>query len=234
MLRSVVAAVLLTAVVFANSASAADKKLVTEDEKFSYSIGMDVAKSLQSLKGTVNVDVNLIVKGLLDSVSGKPGALTDQEAAAVRQSVITKLQAAHQQKMQKKGSSNIAKGQAFLAANKKKKGVVTTASGLQYMVLKNSKGAKPTAADTVTVNYRGTLLDGTEFDSSYKRNKPISFPLNGVIKGWTEGVQLMGVGSKYKLFIPSELAYGPRGAGGVIGPNATLIFEIELLSIKGK
>jgi len=131
-------------------------------------------------------------------------------------------------------TKNKAAGEKFLAENAKKPGVIVTASGLQYKILKTGKGPKPTATDTVTVNYRGTLLNGTEFDSSYKRGKPVSFPLNGVIKGWTEGLQLMNVGSKYKFFIPADLAYGAHGAGPTIAPNSTLIFEVELLGIKGK
>lgn len=123
------------------------------------------------------------------------------------------------------------KGSAFLEENAKKEGLKSTSSGLQYEVLVEGKGERPKSTDTVTVNYRGTLIDGTEFDSSYKRGEPISFPLNRVIPGWTEGLQLMPVGSKYRLFIPSDLAYGPRGAGGVIGPDETLIFEVELLGI---
>ncbi|HEY7160344.1 MAG TPA: FKBP-type peptidyl-prolyl cis-trans isomerase, partial [Acidobacteriota bacterium] len=127
---------------------------------------------------------------------------------------------------------NKKKGDAFLAENKTKEGVVTTASGLQYKVLRPGKGPKPKLEDTVTTHYRGTLLDGTEFDSSYKRNEPVSFQLKGVIPGWTEALQLMETGAKWQIFIPADLAYGPKGAGGVIGPNETLIFEVELISIQ--
>jgi FKBP-type peptidyl-prolyl cis-trans isomerase FklB len=136
--------------------------------------------------------------------------------------------------MQQAGETNKKEGEAFLAANKTKEGVVTLPSGLQYKVLKAGTGPKPSANDSVVCNYRGTLLDNTEFDSSYKRGQPATFPVGKVIKGWTEALQLMPVGSKWQLFIPSELAYGPRGAGPDIGPNATLIFEVELLSIQGK
>ena len=132
------------------------------------------------------------------------------------------------------GEANKHEGDAFLAANKTQEGVVTLPSGLQYKVLKEGTGPKPTASDSVVCNYRGTLLNNTEFDSSYKRGQPATIPVGGVIKGWTEALQLMPVGSKWQLFIPAELAYGPRGAGGSIGPNATLVFEIELLSIQGK
>jgi FKBP-type peptidyl-prolyl cis-trans isomerase len=134
--------------------------------------------------------------------------------------------------MAQDSSSNLAKGQAFLKENASKPGVKTTSSGLQYLVLEEGKGKSPKATDTVLVHYKGNLLDGTEFDSSYKRNEPISFPLNGVIPGWTEGVQLMKEGGKIRLFIPSNLAYGSRGAGGVIPPDSTLVFDIELLKVQ--
>jgi FKBP-type peptidyl-prolyl cis-trans isomerase len=134
--------------------------------------------------------------------------------------------------MAQDASSNLAKGQAFLKENASKPGVKTTSSGLQYLVLEEGKGKSPKATDTVLVHYKGNLLDGTEFDSSYKRNEPISFPLNGVIPGWTEGVQLMKEGGKIRLFIPSNLAYGSRGAGGVIPPDSTLVFDIELLKVQ--
>ncbi|MGH9569716.1 MAG: FKBP-type peptidyl-prolyl cis-trans isomerase, partial [Candidatus Angelobacter sp.] len=130
--------------------------------------------------------------------------------------------------------ANKKEGEAFLAANKTKEGVITTPSGLQYKVLKQGTGPKPTTTDKVVCNYKGTLINGKEFDSSYKRGEPATFPVNGVIKGWTEALQLMPVGSKYQLFIPADLAYGERGAGADIGPDATLIFEVELLSIEGK
>jgi FKBP-type peptidyl-prolyl cis-trans isomerase FklB len=154
----------------------------------------------------------------------------DMEATmnAFQQEMMSKMQA----KQKVEGEKNKKEGEAFLEANKKKEGVVTLPSGLQYKILKAGTGAKPTAKDTVKVNYRGTLIDGTEFDSSYKGGKPVEFPLGQVIKGWIEGIQLMPVGSKWQLFIPSNLAYGERGGGQMIGPNAALIFEVELLSIK--
>ena len=136
--------------------------------------------------------------------------------------------------MKELGEKNRKEGEAFLAENKKKKGVITTESGLQYMVLEKGDGPKPKATDTVSVNYRGTLIDGTEFDSSYKRGKPVTFPVKGVIAGWTEALLLMNVGSKYKLFVPPNLGYGGRGAGRLIGPEATLIFEVELLGIESE
>ena len=151
---------------------------------------------------------------------------------------MTDLQAEMRKKQEEKmklaGDANQKEGAAFLAANKTKEGVVTTSSGLQYKVLKQGDGPKPTATDSVVCNYRGTLINGTEFDSSYKRGQPATFPVNGVIKGWTEALQLMPTGSKWQLFVPADLAYGARGAGQDIGPNATLIFEVELLSIQAK
>jgi len=165
-------------------------------------------------------------------LDGKTARLDAAEAGKVKQAFFQKRAAKQAEERQAKGAANEAAGKAFLAENGKKDGVITTASGLQYEVLKMGDGAKPKATDKVKVHYRGTLLDGTEFDSSYKRGQPISFPLNGVIKGWTEGVQLMPVGSKFKFYVPSDLAYGANGAGATIAPNSTLIFEVELLAIE--
>ncbi len=206
--------------------------LKTEKDKVSYAIGMNIGKSLH--RDSVDVDTNLLVRGLSDSLAGGAPLLTDQEAQTILTALQTSLRAKQQEKMQAMAETNQKAGEAFLAANKLKEGIVTLPSGLQYRILKAGDGPKPTATDTVTVNYRGTLIDGTEFDSSYKRNEPATFPVNQVIKGWSEAVQLMPVGSKWQIFIPAELAYGPRGAGAAIGPNATLIFEVELLSIKPK
>jgi FKBP-type peptidyl-prolyl cis-trans isomerase FklB len=163
--------------------------------------------------------------------------MTDDDAKTAKTALQADLRKKQDAKMEIVGEANKKEGDAFLAANKTKQGVVALPSGLQYKVLKEGAGPKPTAADTVVCNYKGTLLDSTEFDSSYKRGQPATFPVGQVIKGWTEVLQLMPVGSKWEVFIPSDLAYGPRGpgqGGGAIGPNATLIFEIELLSIQGK
>jgi FKBP-type peptidyl-prolyl cis-trans isomerase FkpA len=188
----------------------------------SYALGMLIGASA---KGTnIDVDIDALLAGVKDSVSGGKTKLTDAQAR-------TLVQAAAQSSLEKKGAANLAAGKAFLESNGKKAGVKTTASGLQYEVIKEGKGSKPKATDTVTVNYEGKLLSGKVFDSSYERNQPATFPLNGVIKGWTEGLQLMGVGSKYRFYIPSDLAYGPNGTGGPIGPNETLVFEVELLAI---
>jgi len=188
----------------------------------SYAIGMLLG---ENAKGTnIDLDMNSLVAGLKDSVAGAKTKFTEAQASQM-------VQAAAMAARDKAGAANLAAGKAFLEGNKAKAGVKTTASGLQYEILKQGSGPKPKATDTVTVNYEGKLLSGKVFDSSYARNQSVSFPLNGVIKGWTEGLQLMSVGSKYRLYIPSDLAYGPNGAGGAIGPNETLIFEVELLSI---
>jgi FKBP-type peptidyl-prolyl cis-trans isomerase FklB len=160
--------------------------------------------------------------------------MTDDEARAALMQLQAEVRNKQQEKMKVAGEMNKKEGAEFLEANKTKEGVVTLPSGLQYKILTEGTGPKPAASDTVVCNYRGTLISGTEFDSSYKRGQPASFPVNGVIKGWTEALQLMPVGSKWQLFVPAELGYGDRGAGGEIGPGATLIFEVELLSIQGK
>ena len=170
----------------------------------------------------------------INALAGGKLLLTDDEIKATLTKLQTELRARQEVSMQKAGDINKKAGDDFLAQNKTKEGVVALPDGLQYKILKQGNGPKPAATDSVVCNYRGTLLDGTEFDSSYKRGQPATFPVNGVIKGWTEAVQLMPVGSKWQLFIPADLAYGNRGAGADIGPNATLIFEVELLSIQNK
>jgi len=204
-------------------------ELNTDEQKLGYIIGMDIGKSLRE-QGT-EVDLDSLIEAIRSTYKGEELAMTTEEAAAVRQAYVTKKQAEQQQATAVAGESNLAEGQKFLAENKVKEGVQTTASGLQYKVVTMGDGAKPVATDTVKVHYRGTLLDGTEFDSSYARNEPISFGLNRVIAGWTEGVALMPIGSKFMFFIPPELAYG-AGGGGPIPPNSTLIFEVELLDIE--
>jgi FKBP-type peptidyl-prolyl cis-trans isomerase FklB len=204
--------------------------LTTEKEKVSYSMGVDIGKRLK--QQSIDFDPDLFAKGLKDVYGGGETLLTDQE---IKETLTTfqKTLIAKQTEMRKQqGEKNKSEGDAFLAGNKKKGGVITLPSGLQYTVIEEGTGKTPKATDTVVTNYRGTLIDGTEFDSSYKRGKPATFPVNGVIKGWTEALQLMKEGAKWKLFIPSDLAYGERGAGNSIGPNATLIFDIELISVK--
>jgi FKBP-type peptidyl-prolyl cis-trans isomerase FklB len=206
-------------------------ELKTPKEKLSYALGMDLGNQLKRQSVDINPDV--FVQALKDILLGSKTLMTEEQARAA----IMELQKELMQKQQAQSAAlaekNKAEGQAFLEKNKTAEGIVLLPSGLQYKILKAAEGKKPALEDTVVCHYRGTLLDGTEFDSSYKGNQPLTFPLKGVIKGWTEALQLMPVGSKWQLFIPSGLAYGDRG-NGPIGPNATLIFEVELLSIKDK
>ncbi|HXN94020.1 MAG TPA: FKBP-type peptidyl-prolyl cis-trans isomerase [Candidatus Acidoferrales bacterium] len=206
--------------------------LKTQKDKVSYALGMNLGTNLH--KETVEVDPAIVLRGLKDALASGKMLLTEDEARAVLTQLQTEVRGKQQEKMKVAGEMNKKESVEFLAANKAKDGVVTLPSGLQYKILTAGTGPKPTASDTVVCNYRGTLISGTEFDSSYKRGQPASFPVNGVIKGWTEALQLMPVGSKWQLFVPSELGYGDRGAGADIGPGATLIFEVELLSIQSK
>ena len=206
--------------------------LKTDKDKVSYAIGVNIGKSMR--KDTVDVDPAIFSRGMKDAMAGGKLLLTDDEIKATLTKLQTDLRARQEVAMQKAGEINKKAGDDFLAQNKTKEGVVALPDGLQYKILKEGNGPKPAATDSVVCNYRGTLIDGTEFDSSYKRGQPATFPVNGVIKGWTEAVQLMPVGSKWQLFVPTDLAYGNRGAGPDIGPNATLIFEVELLSIQNK
>jgi len=210
-------------------AKPAELQLNNDKAKLGYAIGMDIGASLKSLDA--DMDRTALVAAINDRLDGKTLKLGAEDAGKVKQAFFKKRAEEQAAKQKAAGEKNKADGAAFLAENGKKKGVTTTESGLQYEVITQGDGAKPKATDKVTVNYRGTLIDGTEFDSSYKRGQPATFPLNGVIKGWTEGVQLMPVGSKYKFVLPAELAYGAQGAGSKIGPNSTLIFEVELLGI---
>jgi FKBP-type peptidyl-prolyl cis-trans isomerase FklB len=215
--------------------------LKTAKDKLSYAIGLNAGMNMKRSLETQSIDVDpkIVAKGISDAFLGAKPLLAEQEMkeilTAFQKDLEAKRQemmAKQQEKMKELGEKNKKEGEAFLAENKKKEGVKTTASGLQYKVITEGTGKAPAATDTVTVNYKGTLIDGTEFDSSYKRGQPATFPVSGVIKGWTEALQLMKEGSKWQLFIPAELAYGERGAGAQIGPNAVLIFEVELLSIK--
>ncbi len=206
------------------------EQLKTAAAKLSYALGFELGSSLKEMPTAI--DLAVFFRGVEDSFKGNNSLLTPQEAAKVREEFSKKLEEDHAQKVKALAQKNQKEGEAFLAENAKQKGVVTTASGLQYIVLRDGNGPKPKATDKVSVHYRGTLVDGTEFDSSYERNEPVTFQVKGVIAGWTEALQLMKVGSKYRLCIPSNLAYGERGAGPQIGPNATLIFEVELLAIE--
>jgi FKBP-type peptidyl-prolyl cis-trans isomerase FklB len=221
-------------ILFLVSQVSAEENLVLKNQKdkVSYIIGMEIGKNFK--KQSIDIDPDILTKGIKDAISGGKPLLTEQE---IQENMVTfqKEMMAKQEELAKKlGENNKKEGEVFLAENKKKDGVKTLPSGLQYKVTKAGTGKKPKLTDTVTTQYRGTLIDGTEFDSSYRRGQPVSFPVTGVIPGWTEALQLMEEGAKWQLFIPPNLAYGERGAGRDIGPNATLIFEIELVSIQEK
>lgn len=203
-----------------------------QKDKVSYIIGMDIGTNLK--KQAMDINPDILFKGMKDGLSGNKPILTEKEMSDTIAAFQKEMKAKQEEMMKKTGEINKKEGEAFLAANKKKEGVVTLPSGLQYKVMKQGSGKKPKATDTVTTHYKGTLIDGTEFDSSYRRGQPVNFPVNGVIAGWTEALQLMEEGAKWQLFIPSPLAYGEKGAGPQIGPHATLIFEVELISIQEK
>jgi FKBP-type peptidyl-prolyl cis-trans isomerase FklB len=214
--------------------------LKDQKDKVSYSIGMDIGRNIK--RQNLDISVEALAAGIRDVMGdGKP-ALTDDEAREVMNAFRTEMQSKQQSMAKEQGDKNKKEGEAFLAENAKKEGIKThtvklpngTNAVLQYKVLTAGTGPKPSTNDTVITHYRGTLIDGTEFDSSYKRGEPATFPVTGVIKGWTEALLQMPVGSKWQLFIPSDLAYGERGAGRQIGPNATLIFDIELIGIQDK
>jgi FKBP-type peptidyl-prolyl cis-trans isomerase FklB len=207
--------------------------LKTPKEKASYAIGMNIGKNLK--RDSVEVDPAVLYRALKDAYVGNNLLLTDEEAKAALTALQAEVRAKEDAKLKAAAVENKKTGEAFLAANKTKEGVVTLPSGLQYKIIKEGTGPKPTAEDTVLCHYRGTLVDNTEFDSSYKRGEPLKIPVGGVIKGWTEAIQLMPVGSKWQLYIPSDLAYGERGApGSPIGPNSALVFDVELISIEPK
>lgn len=210
----------------AEAKPAARSDLKDQKQKLSYILGLQQGKAMK--QGGFDVDFDAVARGIKDGFQGTKPQLTDEEIGAV----LNAYRREQAQKAAEVADRNLKEGQAFLAANAKKPGVKTTASGLQYKVLKEGTGKPPRATDTVRVNYKGTLIDGTEFDSSEKHGGPASFQVKGVVPGFSEALQLMKVGSKYQVFLPSELAYGAQGAGGAIGPNATLIFELELLGIE--
>ncbi len=220
--------VLLASMVYAGEESV----LKTQKDKLSYSIGVDIGNSMK--RQSLDIDPDLLAKGIKDAFSGSKPLLTEEEVRETLMALQKEMMAKQNEQAKILAEKNKKQGEAFLAENKKKKGVKTLSSGLQYKIITEGTGKTPKATDTVTVNYRGTLMDGTEFDSSYKRGQPATFPVSGVIKGWTEALQLMKEGAKWQLFIPSNLAYGERSAGSIIGPNAVLIFEVELISVTGK
>ena len=205
-------------------------ELKTDKEKISYSIGMDIGGNLK--RGSVEVDPDLLARGLKDSYGGGKTMLTEDQARQAIADFQKALMAKQAENMKILAEKNKADGEKFLAENAKKEGVKVLTSGIQYKELTPGTGKSPKSTDTVTTHYKGTLIDGAEFDSSYKRGEPATFPVSGVIPGWTEALQLMKEGAKWQLFVPPKLAYGEKGAGQVIGPNATLIFEVELLTVK--
>lgn len=204
-------------------------QLKDQKQKVSYGIGYNLGQNL--MRDNLDLDPQVLAKGIMDAMTKQKPQMTEDEIRATLLAFQQQLQKDAQAKMQKAAQENVAKGKKFLADNAKKEGVKTTKSGLQYKVVKSGSGKTPKLNDRVTTHYRGTLIDGTEFDSSYKRNQPATFPVNGVIGGWTEALQLMKEGDKWQLFIPSDLAYGERGSGPDIGPNEVLIFDIELLKV---
>ncbi len=221
----------LFGLMLAAGTAAADQKteLTTESQKLSYALGLDLGAYFKNLGE--DLDLSVIAQGLDASYNGKETLMTKEEAAKVQQEFAARQQEKQVQKVAEMTAANKAAAAKFLKENKDKDGVKTTVSGLQYKVIKKGTGKKPAATDTVKVHYKGKLLDGTEFDSSYKRNQPAEFRIDQVIPGWTEAMQLMNVGSVFELFIPPELAYGDRGAPPVIEPGSMLIFEVELLGV---
>ncbi len=218
-------AIVSSSLFFASRAMAADVDLSTDEQKFSYGIGIQIGLSLA--QQAIKVDQDALLLAVKDALNGIDSRVPLDELQRVMKVHEKKLQEQHAASSNK----NVEIGKAFLAENKKLDGIITTDSGLQYRIVKAGTGVSPKMTDTVTVHYRGTLIDGTEFDSSYKREQPATFPLTGIIKGWQEALPMMKEGDKWEIFVPSTLAYGPKGASGTIGPNETLIFEIELLSV---
>jgi FKBP-type peptidyl-prolyl cis-trans isomerase len=211
------------------SVSAVASELESPEDRISYTIGMDIGRSLAEQDMDLNLD--LLVEALQATYRGEDTRLTEEEALAERDAFMQRRQQEMQAQQSQEAERNLEAGQAFLAENRERDEVTETASGLQYRVIEEGSGRSPSETDRVTVHYRGTLIDGTEFDSSYGRGEPATFALNQVIPGWTEGVQLMQEGATYEFFIPADLAYGEQGRPGPIGPNSTLIFEVELIEV---
>ena len=228
-MKHLIAAMLGIVLLSTNCLGADGLELKDQKDKESYSLGYQFGQSVKRQGLAVNLEV--YTAGIRDALSGAKPQLSQEEVNKTVSEIQSRVMAARQKEMQESADKNLSEGKAFLEANKKKEGVKTLSSGLQYKVLAEGSGKTPKAADEVTVNYRGTLIDGTEFDSSYKRGKPLTFKVNGVIRGWSEALQLMKAGSRWQLFIPPDLAYGERGTGP-IPPNSTLIFEVELISVK--
>jgi FKBP-type peptidyl-prolyl cis-trans isomerase FklB len=225
---------LLSLAFLATAAMCADKELKTDKEKRSYSMGFNIGSNIsRDFKNqSIDVDNDVMARGITDALAGRKAALSEKEMHDAITGLQKEVMEQRAAKMNQMSEKNKKEGEAFLADNKNKPGVVTLPDGLQYKILKEGSGAKPKATDKVKVNYKGTFLNGNEFDSSYKRGQPAVFAVNAVVKGWTEVLQLMKEGSTFQVWVPSDLAYGEQGAGNVIGPNQTLIFEIELISIE--
>ena len=233
-MKSVTLSIVVLALLLPAWAGAADKpakapELNTFEQKFSYVIGREIGQSFQ--EAPAKIDIDLFVRGIQDAMSKRPSPIAAEEEQKIKEEFSQRMQAEQTKRAAEAGEKNRKEEEAFLAKNKAEPGVKTTASGLQYKVLQDGVGAAIKASDRVKVHYKGTLVNGTEFDSSYSRNQPAVFELNGVIPGWTEGLQLMRVGGKYRLWVPASLAYGARGAGRMIGPNTLLVFDIEPLEV---
>jgi UDP-GlcNAc:undecaprenyl-phosphate/decaprenyl-phosphate GlcNAc-1-phosphate transferase len=222
----------LAAILLADQVHAEEPMVLkTDKDKVNYGIGISVMRNF--MQQGIEVDLDVVMRGMKDALAGNKLLMTEEDLRATMTAFQTELRLKQKQTARMAGEDNKKKGEAFLAENKKKEGVVTLPDGLQYKVLKAGDGRKPTEADTVECDYRGTLIDGTEFESTYRTGQPMTFKVRGgVIPGWKEALMLMPSGSKWQLFIPPQLAYGERGSGSLIGPNATLIFEVELLAIK--
>ncbi len=229
-MKSVLIGILCLLLLAAPVLAAENTQLKSQKDKISYTIGTNIGRNIKQLP--MELDLDIFYKGFKDAVSGGKLQLSEAEMHTVMTAFQKEMNAKQAEMMKVQGEKNKKEGEAFLAENKKKEGVKTLASGLQYKVIKEGTGKTPKATDKVSTHYQGTLINGTEFDSSYKRGEPATFPVNGVIPGWTEALQLMKVGSKWQLFVPSKLAYGEKGAGPLIAPNAVLIFTVELLAIK--
>ncbi len=221
--------VLIAVTLSAGFVLAADESFPDLKSKRSYCVGLDIGRNLKD--GMFDLEIEQVLNGLRDAYGDKERKVTEEELIKTLTEYQQELQQKHMEEQQKLGEANLTQGKAFLDENAKKEGITVTATGLQYKVLEAGSGATPGPTDKVQVHYRGTLIDGTEFDSSYGRGEPVTFAVNQVIPGWTEAVQLMKEGAKFQIFVPSDLAYGPRGTGQAIGPNAALIFDIELLKV---
>ena len=229
-MRQVIAAVVAGGLMVGVCWAEEKPALKDEAERISYSVGYQMGSDFK--RQEIEITLETFLRGIQDALGGAEPAIPSDQMRQILAELKKRVVAAQREQHQKEARENLEKGKTFLAENAKKEGVTTLPSGLQYRVVREGAGASPKATDSVTAHYRGTLIDGTEFDSSYGRGQPVTFRLNRVIKGWTKGLKLIKPGAKYELFVPPGLAYGERGAGGKIGPNSALVFEVELLSIE--